>query len=212
MSEESIQRVQDELRRHPVIIEALDLLARELPTSLRYHALPHTEDVLNEAIRFGVMDGLSARELELLAVAAAWHDVGFVRSLVSNEPIGAAFARERMEKHGGYTADEVALVERMILDTALVSTEAGSQQIPSSTLSRYLLDADLSNLGREDFFEKAELLRLEVGEDVVSFRKNSLAFVNAHQWHTPAGRCLRQKRQEENLALLRAMVEAPYPT
>lgn len=206
MSEESIRRAQDELRRHPVVNEALDLLARELPDSLRYHALPHTEDVLDEAIRFGVMDGLSARELELLAIAAACHDVGFVRSPVSNEPIGAAFARERMENHGGYTSEEVALVERMILDTALVLTDVGPQQIPSSELSRYLLDADLSNLGREDFFEKGELQRLEIGQDVDLFRKNTLALLTGHQWHTQVCRSLRQKRKEENLALLRSML------
>ncbi len=206
MSEELIRKAQDELRRHPVISEAFDLLARELPASLRYHALPHTEDVLNEAIQFGVMDGLSARELELLAVAAACHDVGFVDSPACNEPIGAAFARERMEKHGGYTPDEIRLVERMILDTALVPTENGPQQIPSSALSRYLLDADLSNLGREDFFEKGELQRIEIGQDEDLFRKNTLALLTAHQWHTPACRALRQKRKDENLALLRAML------
>ena len=212
MSEEAIRKTQMELRRHPVVRETLELLARELPDTLLYHSLAHSEDVLDEVLRFGVTDGLSSRELELLAIAAACHDAGFVHSPISNEPLGAAFARERMERHGGYTGDEVALVQRMILDTALVSTEAGSQQMPSSTLSRYLLDADLSNLGREDCFEKAELLRREVGEDMVPFRKNTLAFLSTHQWHTPAGRSLRQKRKEENLALLRAMVEAPYPT
>jgi predicted metal-dependent HD superfamily phosphohydrolase len=206
MDEGTIRRSQGELRKHPIVQEALKLLGRELPASVFYHSLGHTEDVLDESLRFGVTDRLSPRELELLAIAAACHDVGYISAPLLNEPLGAAFARERMARHGGYTEGEIALVERMILDTALVTTDKVPHQVASTELSRYLLDADLSNVGREDFFEKAELLRKELGVEIDIFRRDSLAFVTAHRWHTAAALALRQEGKERNVQALRAMV------
>jgi len=208
MSEEAILKAQQELRKHAIVREALELLARDLPDSLWYHALPHTEDVLDEAIRFGVIDKLATRDLELLAIAAACHDVGFVSTPTSNESLGAAFARERMERHTGFSSEEIALVERMILDTALITTDLGPRQVPTTRLSGYLLDADLSNLGREDFFAKGELQRRELGQDLVHFRKNALALLLAHQWNTAVGHLLRQAGKERNTQLLLAMLHS----
>lgn len=208
MSEEAILKAQRELREHLIVRETLDLLARDLPDSLWYHALPHTQDVLDEVIRFGVTDNLPPRDLELLAIAAACHDVGFVSTPTSNESLGAAFARERMERQGGFSSEEIDLVERMILDTALITTDVGPCQVPTTRLSGYLLDADLSNLGREDFFDKGELQRKELGQDLNLFRKNALALLLAHQWNTSAGRLLRQTRKELNIQLLSAMVHS----
>ena len=208
MSEEAILKAQRELRKHVIVQETLDLLARDLPDSLWYHALPHTEDVLDEVIRFGVTDNLSPRDLELLAIAAACHDVGFVSTPTSNESLGAAFAREQMERHGGFSSDEIALVERMIMDTALIMNDLGLRQVATTRLSGYLLDADLSNLGREDFFAKGELQRKELGQDLDLFRKNALALLLAHQWNTSAGRLLRQTRKEHNIQLSLALVHS----
>jgi signal transduction histidine kinase len=206
MSEQDITSVSKEMMKHPIVSQTLAVLARDLPKELTYHALSHTEDVLTEVIRFGVTDQLPDRQIELLAIAAACHDLGFIKSPVMNEPIGAAYAREQMERHGGYSPDEVTLVERMILDTALVDTGHGPRQIPSTDLSRYLLDADLSNFGRDDFFDKGELQRQELGQDQDIFRRNSFTLLNSHRWLTNAARSLRQKKKEQNLSMLKSMV------
>lgn len=206
MDEAKIQRARQEAGRHPIVQAALAILARQLPPHLKYHTLAHTEDVLREAILFGVMDHLPSRQLELLGLAAACHDVGFITSSGANEPIGAAFAREQMVSDGSYSPDEILLVERMILDTALVDTPDGPQQLPSTELSRYLLDADLSNLGRDDFFERGELQRQELGQDLELFRKNTLALVKAHRWLTPAGQALREDQKKRNVATLESML------
>jgi signal transduction histidine kinase/predicted metal-dependent HD superfamily phosphohydrolase len=190
----------------PVVQSALTLLAAELPRNLCYHSKAHTEDVLHESLRYAVMDNLSPRELELLAVAAAFHDTGFVKSPVANEAIGAELARRAMAQCGGFSEEEIALVERMILDTTLVELPNGPQQIPSTNLSRYLLDGDLSNLGRDDFFDKGELQRKELGIDETHFRKRSLQLLNAHRWFTHPARDMRQKKKEENLLLLKSMI------
>ena len=208
MEEAIIKQTQDQMRLHPIIRDTLELLRHKLPPTLSYHTLAHTEDVLDEAMRFGVTDHLTARQLELLAIASACHDVGFIEIPSSNEALGAAFAREEMRKHGGYSQDEIALVERMILDTTMVQTEGGPRQIPSTELSRYLLDADLSNLGRDDFFAKGELQRKELGQDLEEFRIQTLALLNAHQWFTDAAKNIRQEKKEANVKLVASMIVA----
>lgn len=208
MDEAIVKKYQQRLRQHPIVREALELLSHQLPPTVWYHTLAHTEDVLDEAIRFATIDRLPDRQLELLAIAAAWHDVGFIQTPVSNEAIGAAFAREQMRKSGGYSAEEIGLVERMILDTTVVATEDGPRQIPSTELSRYLLDADLSNLGRDDFFTKGELQRKELGQDVEAFRAATIALLSAHRWHTEAARALRQEKRDQNL---KAVMSTPAP-
>lgn len=190
----------------PLVQEALTLLDKALPDNLSYHTKGHTLEVLRESIRFAVTEGLSERELELLAIAAAFHDTGFIKSPLANELIGAEFAREALQRAGGFSTREIQLVEQMILDTKLVELSSGPQQIPSTKLSRYLLDADLSNLGRDDFFDKSELLRQELGVEERSFRSRSLQVFTAHLWLTQAAHALGQKKKEENLLLLRSIV------
>ena len=190
----------------PLVQEALTLLDKALPDNLSYHTKGHTLEVLRESIRFAVTEGLSERELELLAIAAAFHDTGFIKSPVANELIGAEFARKALQRTGDFSTVEIQLIDQMILDTKLVELSSGPQQIPSTKLSRYLLDADLSNLGRDDFFDKSELLLQELGVEERSFRSRSLQVFAQHRWLTEAAHALGQKKKEENLLLLRSIV------
>lgn len=188
------------IREKPVIINALRRLAHELPDTLRYHVASHTDDVLSETILFALHDGLDDRRVELLSVGAAYHDLGFIESARENEGLGARLAVKAMEDIGGYSTEEIRAVETMILDTQLRFTEAGPKQVPSAELSRYLLDADVSNLGRDDFFEKAELVRQEVGlHDKASFFQGLVKFMGAHEWYTDAAKALRQPKKDENV-------------
>jgi len=207
MLEPEIDKVLSKLKALPIIKNGLAQLQKELPSHLVYHAYAHTEDVLAEAIRFAVVDCRSDRDLELLAIAATYHDAGFIQSPAANEPIGAQMALQAMKAHGGYSSEETTLVEQMILDTTLKDTLTGPRQVPSTDLSRYLLDADLSNFGREDFFDKGELQRQELGYDQEVFRRKSFELLNAHRWLTNAARSLRQTKKEENILLLKKMID-----
>jgi len=196
------------LKQLPAIKAALDLLRADLPTSLRYHAYAHTEDVLQEAVELAQADGLSAREVEIIAVAAAWHDVGFIWASKNNEPLAADAARRYLESNSGYSADEVVLIGQMILDTALMTYDSSFRQVPSRPLSCYLLDADLANFGRQDFFEKSELQRQELGVETAPFREKTLALVKNHSWLTPAAYARWQQQKEANIAALERLVRS----
>jgi uncharacterized protein len=207
VSKDELQQCLEQLHNHDLVKDALTHLRRELAADLLYHSYAHTEDVLAEAVRFALIDGVSSRDIELLAIAAAYHDMGFLQTRTHNEPIGAECARKAMVRLGGYSNDEISLVSQMILDTALIETASGPQRNCSTPLSRYLLDADLSTLGRNDFFTKGELLRQELGEAQETFLKTSLALLHSHTWLTEAARALRQEQKDENLCTLKKMLQ-----
>ncbi len=192
--------------RKPILQAAFKLLRERLPSTVYYHTLEHSEDVLVEAMLFGSEDGLDERSLHLLAIGAAFHDTGFIDAAKENEALGASLAIEAMQKQGGYSKSEQTSVRSMILDTALHQTESGMCQVPTTVLSRYLCDADVSNLGRDDFFERGESFRRELGMPSPEFMRMTLSFLESHQWHTPAAQRLRQAKRDANLAELRRRI------
>lgn len=193
-------------RDWPIIKEAMELLAQKLPDSLCYHNAAHTDDVMREAMLFALYDKLSERELDLLAVAAAYHDLGFIESSVEHEARGALMVDAALKRHGGFSPEESSLIRQMILDTKLVVTADGVAQCANTDLSKYLLDADLSNLGRLDFFDKLELVRKELGAEKMGFAKGTLSLITRHIWHTAAGAALRLEREVQNIKELRGLV------
>ncbi|RMG39946.1 MAG: hypothetical protein D6719_12240, partial [Candidatus Dadabacteria bacterium] len=72
-------------------------------------------------------------------------------------------------------------------------------------LSKYLLDGDLSNLGREDFFDKLELVRLERNIERDGFYKSTLGFVTRHRWQTKVAELLRGPTKAKNIAKLKQL-------
>lgn len=203
MLDVTILKAFERCRSLPAIVSIFERLRRDLPSSLLYHSCSHSEDVFVEAIRFAVIGGVGAREVELVALAAAFHDAGFLTQRAENEPIAAELAHSEMHKSSSYDSAECALVRQMILDTALISTPQGLKQHASTSLSGYLLDADLSNLGRLDFFDKGELQLRETTSDQASFWERTLSLIEGHTWKTPAARAMRTTMQCRNIALLR---------
>jgi len=202
-----VRRVLDEVRTRPMIARVLSRLRADLPKNLFYHAVEHTEDVLAEVVLFSLQGKVSTDDLELLAIAAAFHDAGYIERYVDNEVIGARMARAAMEAER-FSTERIAAVERMVLDTRLVRTGAGPRQIATSALSKYLLDADLSNFGRTDFFDKGELQRRELGIDRERFLRRTFALISSHSWQTDAARTLRQPTKEENLRKLGGLLQS----
>lgn len=200
--------IEQQIRRLPCIAAILKRLRYELPADLTYHNYHHTDEVISEAALFAANDQLPEKEYLLLGIAAAFHDAGFLRSSVDNEVIGARIARTALEQAGGYSESDIRLVERMILDTRMLKTVSGSRQVATTDLSRYLLDADLGNLGRDDYFEKVDQLRRELRHDLDAFERRAYRLLLNHRWHSPAAEALRSHGQAQNIVSLRTRIES----
>jgi len=55
-----------------------DLFEKEIQKNLRYHDILHTEYVASQAEKIGISSGLSEEELQVVIIAAWFHDSGFV--------------------------------------------------------------------------------------------------------------------------------------
>ncbi len=183
---------------------ALERLREELSPRLIYHSLRHTQhDVMPAARLLAKMSGLSVDDTHLVEVAAAFHDLGFIETYRDHEEASARLAGLVLPRFG-FAPAQIEQIVSMILATRL-------PQSPVTLLEMIIADADLDVLGREDFFERNEVLRQEMaryhqGCDRREWLRNQLEFLQNHCYYTPAARSLRDRTKEQNLALLEAMV------
>lgn len=120
-----------------------------------YHHYGHALDVMERAYYIGKKESIADDDLEALCIAALFHDTGFVIQYDNNEPVGAKIATNYL-KTILYPEDKIHLIESLILATD------PAYKTPANKLEEIIKDADLDNLGREDFFDKAEKLKKEI--------------------------------------------------
>ncbi len=200
---EESQPIYEVLIEHPAVVEALTLLDR-LPEHLRYHVKEHTLDVIRETILFAYAGGAEHDVVEQQAIAAAWHDVGFIEKDKENE----ATAIELFEKSAAYKTLPEELRKEVIAnirDTE-INMQTGLPRLEQRhSTSGYILDGDVSNFGREDFFEKrmlvAEELKLDLNDAEVRkrFFRFAINLLENYKWKTAVARQLRQPQQLKNL-------------
>jgi predicted metal-dependent HD superfamily phosphohydrolase len=205
----SEQEIDSHARRYlelSIVSGILKRLESELDEDLHFHSPSHSRDVVREALGFAVSEEKNSRDLELIAIAAAFHDAGFLERRIDNEPIGGEMAAEAMRKSGNYSEEDIALVRQMILDTKVDPESPVSFQQSNTRLSPYLLDADVSNFGREDFFERLEASRKEQGMgEPKEIYSRTLAFMESHDWQTEAARIKRDDKKQDNMRRLREL-------
>lgn len=163
-----------------------DLFSRELPAWACYHTYRHTVDVVRASRRIGSASGLTGKELEIVALAAWFHDAGYCESHRGHEEASARIAEAFLIEHE-YGSRDIGRVRRCILATK-------TPQRPSHRTDKVLCDADMVYLGGRRFFETNELLRRETevreGRAVspAAWTARTLEFVAAHRFHTQYGR------------------------
>ena len=196
--------------------EALELLRKGLSPELYYHSIEHTEHVMQTVDTLARADGLNIKERELLQIAAAFHDTGYLIQNDSNEPYGAAFAKAAMIREG-YPKEDIDLVTEMIMATEIIVGHDGvPQQREAKGIACYLQDADLSNFGSEDFFEQSKLvLREQIGKPLAEttlpefqkFLSGATRMLEVHSWKTPAGKAIFEDQRLENADFLKRVLK-----
>ena len=181
-----------------------ELFRDELPDGIKFHDANHTlhpaRGVVAVANRIATSETISEHDRELVIAAAYFHDTGYIREYDKNEPIAARMAG-RILKLIGYKPNEIKKIQKMILSTDL-------DREPKTHLEKILCDADLDNLGREDFFILDGKLRegrgargLDVSDDAKWYR-GTLAIMKKHQYYTESQKKLREKGKKKNIKKL----------
>jgi len=161
--------------------QAFELFKQGEIKPLVYHNFNHTEEVAAAALKIGKASGLSDDELELVELAAWFHDVGYTKQPEDHELVGADMASEFLSKQG-YGKDKIEIIQSAIKATKY-------PQKPKTLLERVLCDADLAHLGTKKYAEKSQMLHLEakllnkMDASEPGFEME-IDFLSNHQYHT----------------------------
>jgi uncharacterized protein len=197
------KRYEQELRYlldHRLISAALERLRKETPSHYTYHNSQHTEGVIKDSLLLAILENLDKRSIELLGIAAAYHDLGFLYQYDNNEILGADLAATAMTTTSEYSEEEITTVREMILDTKLIEKDGTLTRNVSNTLSPYLLDADISNVGKGNFHTMNELILAEQNKDPETFRAETIKFLKTISWNTKTAARLWEDQRTRNLA------------
>jgi len=130
-----------------------NLFKNELPNEVVYHNFDHTLEVVNAAYEIGTAENVSEQEMKSLLIAAWFHDVGNIKSYINHEEESKKIVLEFL-KDRGLKKEDVSLILDLIDATKMPQT-------PKNKLEKIICDSDLVHLGKKDFKEKSELLKLE---------------------------------------------------
>ena len=170
------------------------ILTQDLSENCLFHTISHTQEVVKNAETIGKYCQIDKHELNILRVAALFHDVGYVDAYDDHELFSAERVRRFLQSKN---------VNDLIIDQierAILSTK--TPQNPKDKISKILCDADLMNLTFDDYFEQVDLMRMEwekVGKAKLGrqqFYLNTLAFFQTHEYHSEYGRKILQPKKE----------------
>jgi len=182
-----------------------ELLTKELPAKLTYHSLRHTEAVVKECRALAPAAALSPDDTEALLLAAWFHDVGYLDVYDGHE-------FRSMERAAAWLAGHHVEPSRaQLIETLIKATHRESKS--ETELQKLLVDADMSNLARDDFRSSAELLRTE-WELVLNksysnpdWAELQLNFMLAHKYESEAGKERYRKPFKHNLGEQRDLLK-----
>lgn len=175
----------------------VDLFNKDLPEKLLYHNLVHTQEVVEATRELGEESGLNDDDLEILALAAWFHDTGYIRKYNGHEVESKKYAEEFLSR-AGYPEEKTEKVSKLIM-----STVVGHQ--PQGLLEELLHDADISHIGRKRFFRRGELLRVELENfndksfTELEWEKKQYNFLVSNFFLTEAGKEKYSKRRVKNI-------------
>ncbi len=183
----------------------ITLLRDNLGEDHVFHSLAHTLSVRDAALVIGKKEGLNETEMEVLELAALFHDTGFVEKYLDHESASQRIAREFLNSLQ-YPADRLEMVVQ-----AIASTNLG--QSPSNLLEQTLRDADMSHLGSPHYAEYLKALRREWAvflqqqyADPEWLRLN-LEFLKGQVFYTPGAWSLFGAQRDENLKEIKKKVK-----
>ncbi|MGK7395878.1 MAG: Pycsar system effector family protein [Candidatus Cyclobacteriaceae bacterium M3_2C_046] len=148
MAEEVISSVENEATTY-----VFNLFKDKLSDKYIYHDYAHTLETVKYVKEISQAYELALEDLEIVILAAIFHDTGHIESYREHEEASARIAQKFLQSID-YEQAKIDKVEELILSTKLYQPSEG-------LLQEILHDADLINIGKKGFFSKGRLLRAE---------------------------------------------------
>ncbi len=162
-----------------------------------YHSRLHTEQVVKVAAEIAGYYHLNEKDFFIVTTAAWFHDTGYFEQVSGHEVVGAKKA-ELFLKDQQIEDATIQAVKGCILATQL-------PQKPVNLLEEIICDADLYDLGTDDFIKRSKLLRQEtalLNHKVIGKRKwfkKTLRLLEDHHYFTDYCRQNLNRNKQEHI-------------
>lgn len=161
-------------------------------------------DVFEQTQRIAQEEGIHNKEdLLLLKTAALYHDSGFLHVYTGHEEVGCEIAMKELPAFG-MNKKQLDAICGMIMATKI-------PQSPKNKLEEIICDADLDYLGRDDFFEIANTLFVEMKHRKLvkterDWNQIQVKFLKAHHYFTATNKKSREQKKLEHLSMIERML------
>lgn len=178
-----------------------ELFRAKLSNEVLYHTIKHTIEVVEAVETIGKAESISESDLEILLIAAWFHDTGHFHCCSGHEEQSNVYAREYLEKHF-YPPDKIKKILECISSTKI-------PQNPKNKLEEIICDADLLHLGEKNIKERGDLLREEFELrgikklSDIEWMNHSIAFFNQHHFFTEYAKKNYDLQKEKNLEIMK---------
>lgn len=176
----------------------VDYFKRHQNPIYTYHNLDHTQNVVKQAVKIGEASGLSTSEMEILTLAAWFHDLGYFENFLAHEKVSAQMAHDFLSEKQYPTKNTEEIIQA-ILNTQYPHT------INDHPISNILCDADLHHLTTKNYIKISEQLReerialLNYNISPKTYWEETLHFLKEHCYHTDYGKKILAPKKELNL-------------
>jgi len=180
------------------------LLKDRLPVWATYHTFDHTEEVVSACEEIAEGSKLNKEDREIVLLAAWFHDTGYTETTDKHEQRSVDIAT-RFLKENGYPQEKIDRMAECIMATSV------SHQ-PNDLLEEVIRDADTAHMGKKSFFQKSDLLRMELERQNgkpytdLEWLNINIDFISKNQFRTKYAKSQFAKRRTKNLIALQEQV------
>lgn len=182
-----------------------ELFNKKLSKKYIYHNLEHTLEVLENVTEIGENSALTSEELEVLEIAAIFHDTGLIDNSSNHEENSVQIAKEFL-KSQQYNPEKIDMVTSLILATNLNND-------PKDFLHKVLRDADILHIGKKNFYSKSKKLKAEIESldgkamEELYWINCTINFLEKVEFKTEYALNNYNKRRLKNIAKLKKMAD-----
>lgn len=174
------------------------LLKDKLSDSFLYHNFNHTLSVVKAVKTIATAQSVTEHDMELLLLAAWFHDTGYVNGCEKHEAGSAVIAENFLEERN-CKPEDIAMISSLIRATT-------KGYIPATDLEKIMRDADYFHLAEKDYLLSAEFLKQELKHALntdftdLEWAKENLNFLtNHHRFFSEYALQHWQPKKEKNI-------------
>lgn len=173
------------------------LLKDKLSDSFLYHNLTHTSSVVDAVKTIATAQSVTEHEMELLLLAAWFHDTGYTDGCERHEASSVVIAEKFLQEQH-YNPDDIASISALI--NATLKT-----YVPVNSLEKIIRDADYYHLANKDYLASSESLKQELKTTMkldftdLQWAKENLNFLQNHKFYSEYALLHWQAKKEKNI-------------